>query len=252
MHNKPRSVFIVGLHRSGTTILNMILGSHSHCIAVGEVDNVIKPGQDRAWVEDHYHRCTCGSCQFWPAVMDAIDNRRAVSLEERYMVFLDIFSSHFPGKIPIDSSKHINTFKALSHVSNCTPVRITRDVRGWSVSVSNKITPRNMLRWYQMNKRFDAAIPESINLGYEPLALHTEETLATLCESLSLEYEPDMLEINNAENHILVGNRMRTAQALKIKYDSRWMSRPSIWPCLLSPVMQYNSDLVYRKQTAHS
>ncbi len=245
--NNIRTIFIAGLHRSGTTILNMILGSHSRCVAVGEVDNVIKPGQDRSWVEDHYHRCTCGSCTFWPDVMEAIDESGAEDLKARYTVFLKIFSEHFPGKIPVDSSKHLSTFKDLSSVSSCIPVRIVRDVRGWSVSLSNQITPRNMLRWYRMNRKHDTYLRGAISLGYEPLALHTEETLISLCKSLSLEYEQTMLEINNSDNHILVGNRMRTEQSLKIDYDSRWMAKTSIWPALLKPIMRYNSRLVYNQ-----
>ncbi len=243
--SKIRTIFITGLHRSGTTILDMILGTHSSCIAVGEVDNVIKVGQNRQWIEDHYNRCTCGKCEFWPAVMEAIDQQKSDSLEVRYTIFLKIFSKYFPGKIPIDSSKHLESLHVLSNISDCKSIRIVRDVRGWSVSLSSRITPNNMLRWYWKNRNFQAAAPDTIRIGYEPLVLNPEDTVPALCHTLSLEFEPTMLEINNAKSHILVGNRMRTNQSLKIKYDGRWMEKTSIWPAILFPVMKYNSQQVY-------
>ena len=223
----------------------MLLGSHSECIAVGEVDNVIGPERDRTWVEDHYGRCTCGKCNFWPIVMETIDTDGATTLADRYAAFLRTFAEFFPGKIPVDSSKHLDTYHALASVSECTPIRITRDVRAWSVSVSGKVTARKMLRWYKMNKRYDKALSHAVNIGYEPLALHTDEALSKLCEAVDLEYQPAMKEIHMSDSHILVGNRMRTSGALKIRYDSRWLAGASIWPALLRPVMNYNRRRVY-------
>jgi len=240
-----RSIFITGPHRSGTTILNMILGCNSECIAVGEVNNVIKPGQNRRWIEDHFLRCTCGQCEFWPEVIKAIDRKDSDDLETRYSIFIAVFSEHFPGKIPVDSSKNIAPLHALQRVTNCSTVRIIRDVRAWSVSQSGTICARNMLRWYKLNRYFQKSAPGAIKVGYEPLVLDPEKTVSKLCGQLALHFEPSMLAIDNTENHILVGNRMRTNESLTIQYDGRWMRHNSIWPIILSPIMHYNIREVY-------
>ena len=245
--SKIPSIFITGLHRSGTTILDMILGAHSSCIAVGEVESVIRAGQDRRWIEDHYEKCTCGKCKFWPAVMEAIDQHGSDELDDRYRVFLETFAEFFPGKIPIDSSKHIEALHALSRVSECKSIRIVRDVRGWCTSQADRITLRHMLGWYRKNRTFQALAPNAIRVGYEPLVLDIDNTVQALCNALSLEFEPSMLEFDNVMRHILVGNRMRTNKSHKIKYDGRWMEKTSIWPALLMPVMKYNTCQVYGK-----
>lgn len=240
-----KTIFITGLHRSGTTILCMILGAHPKCIAVGEVEAVIRSSRDREWVESHYNRCTCGQCRFWPEVMKNIDKAGTEDLTERYRIFLQTFAEHFPGKIPIDSSKFINSLNALSTVSNCQPIRIVRDVRGWCVSRTGKITPRLMLDWYKRNLSYERSTKHASLIGYEELILDPYNAIPRLCAKIGLEYDESMLQIPSSTDHILVGNRMRTNKSLRIRYDGRWMKCQSIWPSLLFPIMHYNNKRVF-------
>ncbi len=248
-----RTIFISGLHRSGTTILNMILGTHSDCIAVGEVANVIRAGVDRSWIEDHYPTCTCGNCTFWPEVMNAIYRSDPPELTDRYRIFLEIFADRFPGKIAVDSSKSLDALHALRVCSDCSIIRIVRDVRGWSISKKGKITPRTMIAWLRRNKALEKALEEheSIHLGYEPLIFDPQTAIAGLCSKLSLEFEEEMLCPDVSRQHILVGNPMRVdrEQRKKIRYDSRWMQSSSFWPALLKPVMDYNRKHAYAYPT---
>jgi hypothetical protein len=240
-----KTIFITGLHRSGTTILCMILGAHPQCIAVGEVEAVINSSRDRKWVESHYGRCTCGQCVFWPAVMNNIDRAGTDNLQERYRIFLSTFREHFPGKIPIDSSKVITALNAISSVSNCQPIRIVRDVRGWCVSRTGKITPRLMLGWYKGNLTYERSARNAYLLGYEELVLDPHNVIPKICEHIGIEYDEEMLQIPSSTDHILVGNRMRTDKTQRIKYDGRWMKIHSIWPSLLFPIMHYNNKRVF-------
>jgi len=242
-----RTIFISGLHRSGTTILNMIVGSHPDCMAVGEVANVIRAGVDRSWIEDHYPRCTCGNCTFWPKVMEAIDRRNPSELTARYGIFLEVFAEQFPGRIAVDSSKTLDALEALRAASDCTVIRIVRDVRGWNYSKRGKITPRQMLSWLFRNKALEKATEggAAIQMGYEPLVFDTRTVVEKLCDRLSLEFSPEMLEPDASRHHILVGNPMRVNGEHRIRYDSRWMQHASLWPVLLWPVMKYNREQAY-------
>ena len=242
-----RTIFISGLHRSGTTILNMIVGSHPDCIAVGEVANVIRAGVERSWIEDHYPTCTCGNCTFWPQVMEAINRKDPTELSERYRIFLEVFADRFPGKIAVDSSKTLDALGALQTCSECSVIRIVRDVRGWNYSKKGKITPRLMLSWLRSNRALERAIKDStsIQVGYEPLVFDTQTTVERLCSRLSLPYREEMLQPDVSRQHILVGNPMRINKEHRIKYDSRWMRDTSLWPILLKPVMDYNKKHAY-------
>ncbi len=243
--NGLKTIFIGGLNRSGTTILCMILGAHPQCIAVGEVEIVIRSNQNRKWIESHYNRCTCGQCTFWPEVMKRIDQSGSDDLKERYRIFLNTFADCFPNKIPVDSSKTISSLNAISSVSSCRSVRIVRDVRGWCVSRKGKITPNQMLEWYRRNRAYDRSVKNDILVGYEEMIFDQHNTIPTLCRKLGLEYDEEMLKIPGTTDHILVGNRMRTDKSQKIKYDERWMKRPSIWPSILFPIMKYNNKKVF-------
>ena len=61
-----RVLYIVGCGRSGSTILDTVLGNHRQTESVGEASHIAQ----KAWVEDSY--CACGSagndCHFWSQV----------------------------------------------------------------------------------------------------------------------------------------------------------------------------------------
>lgn len=67
IHQTPvRVLYIAGTGRSGSTVLNAILGSHPNCVEVGELTNLVEQG----WIQELY--CACGrrapECPFWKLV----------------------------------------------------------------------------------------------------------------------------------------------------------------------------------------
>ncbi|GAB6187042.1 sulfotransferase [Thermopirellula anaerolimosa] len=65
---RPRVAFIMGAGRSGSTVLDMLLGAHPSIQGVGELCNVVRSG----WIAGQY--CSCGrrtpDCDFWQAVRE--------------------------------------------------------------------------------------------------------------------------------------------------------------------------------------
>ncbi len=63
---RPTIAFVVGVGRSGSTILDVVLGSDPSIEGVGELVNVARSG----WINDEF--CACGkrvqSCEYWTAV----------------------------------------------------------------------------------------------------------------------------------------------------------------------------------------
>lgn len=239
-------MFVTGLHRSGTTILSFILGAHSECIAIGEVSNVISANTDRAWVESHYDRCTCGTCEFWPQVMSEIDKLGSDDYAQRYLVFRQVFEEFFPDKIPVDSSKHIHACKSVRSVTSCKIVKITRDFRGWSFSTDGRISFRKAVAWYRRNRNIDRSLDVDVSVSYECLVFEPENEIRNLCDSIGLDFEEPMLNPGDGESHVLSGNRMRLSGDRNIKYDKRWMHDSSILASLCLPAIVYNRKEVHR------
>lgn len=50
VHSGPQPIFIIGMARSGTTVLDRLLGNHSQIASVGELDDF---GRQVRWVADH-------------------------------------------------------------------------------------------------------------------------------------------------------------------------------------------------------
>ncbi len=59
-------IYIVGAGRSGSTVLDTVLGNHPDVVSVGELSNLHRSG----WTNDEF--CACGrpatTCEFWNAV----------------------------------------------------------------------------------------------------------------------------------------------------------------------------------------
>lgn len=69
--NKESIIYILGFARSGSTVLNIILGNIQQVFAAGEINAFVRSG----WVADEY--CSCGNrvsnCEFWPDVKKSMD-----------------------------------------------------------------------------------------------------------------------------------------------------------------------------------
>lgn len=234
-----KTILTTGLHRSGTTILNLLIGGHSNCVAVGEVYEALQ--MDYEWVSGRLCSCHDSKCTFWKEVMQKIQPE--YSTQVRYSNFLEVFQRSFPGKIPVDSSKDNRAYKILSTTTNCKVIKITRDVRGWSLSAKGNISFKSLLSWYLKNRKIDSFLPEAINVGYEPLIWNTEKVLKNICKHLNLKYEEQMKDCNG--EHAILGNRFLHKNLRSIIYDGRWAPNLYISPILLPQVMSYNKNIVY-------
>ena len=92
MSSKPsplRVIYIVGAGRSGSTVLDTVLGNHPEAISVGELSNLHRS----AWVNNEF--CACGEpasdCGFWSDVRsDWLASTPGASVEE-YLELRDRF-----------------------------------------------------------------------------------------------------------------------------------------------------------------
>ena len=66
-------IYICGVGRSGSTVLDIALGEHPDVISTGELTNLVK----FAWINNEYCACgrPAGECPFWAAVRQAWADR---------------------------------------------------------------------------------------------------------------------------------------------------------------------------------
>lgn len=137
--NREPIVYVTGLSRVGSTLLDLVLGCHTQIIGLGEVYEIIRPDWDRL---NSDFICTCGKaredCIVWGTVSKELKRMANDSEESRYRLVLDVFYDVFGDQaILVDSSKLLSGLKVLQKVSGAQNVKIiamTRDVRAWTIS----------------------------------------------------------------------------------------------------------------------
>ena len=134
-------VYILGLSRSGSTMLDLILGSNHNLVGLGEIFQVIRPDMNR-FLRNEY--CSCGKvtheCAFWGAASDRLKQDVSATLEERYNIVLRVFMEVFGhNRILVDSSKLLDFLNLIEKLDDVElkVIYLIRDVRAWTISRLN-------------------------------------------------------------------------------------------------------------------
>lgn len=139
--SRRKVVFILGLSRVGSTMLDLILGSHPKFVGLGEIFQVLRPDMNR-FDRDEY--CSCGKlvdeCLFWGPAANALRKKRSSNLKERYKQVFQTFDSIYDDQtILIDSSKLLSVLKIIRTMAeiDLKVIYLIRDVRAWTISRLN-------------------------------------------------------------------------------------------------------------------
>lgn len=221
--------FTAGSGRGGTTLLNMILGSHSRGFAIGELFGL--PGR--------LAESGGAPCRFCPAACPVWRQPFMDELIGRYWprgglngvlprlgparpgVYAELFE-RVGAEALFDSSKSLTWLKARladrRDWRDASPhlILITRDGRAVINSFRRKdgkvsvetYTERWIERMVELERIFAAFAPERrVRVAYETLALAPEQTVRRICRVLDLPFEPSMLDYWTHEHHTLGGNK---------------------------------------------
>jgi len=139
MPEKTEVIYIAGLSRVGSTLLDRILSCHKNIVGLGEIYEIIRPDWNRI---QERRTCTCGltveDCPFWGKAQMAMVKQSDTDISHRYQIILDNFlKTYGPGKILLDSSKLAEGIEILEKLQNKRKLKIiylTRDVRAWTIS----------------------------------------------------------------------------------------------------------------------
>lgn len=229
---KRKLVCIIGAGHCGSTLLDLIIGSHSSAFSLGEL-HAIARHMDRGNGDSPRICSVCeGVCEFWNQRASLPLIKLYYARKSRIRSFMGMVARNFynpykllfgwSGKsVLVDSSKQPYWFsKQLTPAYTLKDIDvyliyIARDGRAVVNSYLRKYPERNVGEitgnWINQvlarNSYFDQfEKTKRLLVRYEELANEPEGTVQSICEFLDLSYEKDMLRYWVHDHHLIAGN----------------------------------------------
>ena len=227
----PKVIFIMGAGHCGSTLVDLILGSHSRSFSLGELQRIHSSIDSFSKTTQICGVCV-GHCPFWNDKANlfllkffyskanpglALVSKLAQCLQNPYK----LLSKWSNKSILIDSSKRPGWIQRQLRFPHrwlgIEPylLYMVRDGRAIVSSYRRKYDDKGLAQitnhWKQetikMN-RFYEQFPhdKKITVHYEKLATNPEAVVNSLCAFLKIEYEPAMLNYWAGDHHHLYGN----------------------------------------------
>ena len=252
-------VYILGSGHSGSTLLDLLLGTHPQILSCGELLSVWQ------YLSGDKRVCACGlpvvKCSFWKEVLTCVQGREVYLARSdfdlpswrKFVLFRRKKRDHFAtayGNVNrklfdciaavsekafiVDSSKQAQRlfFLENSKMIDLKVIHLVRDGRAVMNSFLRKYGSsywwRGIYRWASPNlvglllrRQFGAQ--RWLNVSYEELATKTERTIQKICCFLDITYDPVMLNFKGRIAHNIGGNtRVLYASSSNIQIDQRW------------------------------
>lgn len=251
---ETRILYIAGSGHSGSTLLDLLLGSHPHIESIGEIIKL------PTYLDPKYGRsnmkCTCNvdinDCDYWNRILRG--HEQVFSRINNESDFESINSSlyerilNISGKeIICDSSKSISRLDQLLRCKTFKVfiVHIVRDGRAVAYSNYRKKSlnqgpfteptknvkqydfDRAIKAWQEVNKEIYMRFNDRDNyllIKYEDLCNDPNTTLNRILNRVDLTFIEEQLDFSNRIHHNVGGNRMRGLTDQKIELDKSYRS----------------------------
>jgi len=248
-------IFILGMGHSGTTLTDIILGSHSQITSMGEMEKY-----GRYFAAPEKHRCTCGKrlvdCEYWNEVQRRIEagadhwpvdlKTKNVFFEKNVTTFLRT-ALNVCGKSWIsDSSKNgarLERYQS-SACFNVFTVYVIRDPRAVAFSWQKKYGLVNFFKILgkarqQFRRKVSGikSMPHHYILRYEDLVSDPEKEMRALMGRIGLQFERRQLRFWEAPRHIFAGNSMMRRGDREIVHDVGYLEGIGFLRWLLSTLL---------------
>jgi hypothetical protein len=240
----PTIAYITSSGHSGSTLLDVLISSHSSVVSVGEIMRLrVAPGV----------RCSCAAkyvmeCPFWQRVDSALQSACRLSLGELYMRAEDdatfvrhnsaLFDAvaHVAGKpVIVDSSKNVMRLARLlaSGSFAIVPIHLVRQPQGvvYSQMRKGRSWLRQSISYARVMRRTRKLLRHRphARIHYDDLARDPRRVLEPLMSQLRLQFEPQQLQWAGRERHNFGGNRMRRSRDSTIRPDNAWEHAMPAW-----------------------
>lgn len=204
----PASIMICGAGHSGSTLLGMILGSHSHAFYMGEGGKARYLGDASKPLRKRVCKICGADCPVWS---DFVWDRDR-SLHEQV-------AAHAGRPVIVDSTKdeawiEARADEAAAAGRRAALILLGRDGRAVVNSRLRKYPdrdPEQQIRdWVGKMETSTALFARfegpKLRVRYEALASATEDVVREICDTVGLDFQPGMLRFADTPHHVLGGN----------------------------------------------
>jgi len=228
-HGNRRPVFIVGMPRSGTSLVEQILASHSEVFGGGELETlsaILNPTNTREWSPD----------LAYPQSLETLSARRANRLATSYLSVINAINSvatYVTDKMPLNllNLELVELLLPGCHVIYCTrnPLDTCLSCYMTDFAVGNEYkydlghtgaylrdTVRLMDHW---KKTLSLPILE---MRYEDLVLDTEGQSRRLLEFLKLPWEEQCLDFHRNKRVLRTASEDQVRRPIYTSSIGRW------------------------------
>lgn len=258
--------FIVGVQRSGTTLLRLLLNAHSE-IAIPEEASFLKPILKRSWVNREirgekkqklvsYLREN-EQFQLWnfdkKDILNAISEKNSITVKELMEIIYSSYAQHEQKKKWGDKSLFFGSMELLYDLfPKAKFIHIVRDGRdvfySWRKMDPSKSHPAVMaLDWkikHRLVERSLRKIPkDKIHLiRYEDLVQKPEFHLKQICEFLKIDFEQSMIDFHLSSNKYIGKHHSELIfKAIDNKNTDKWKRK-----------LTKKEQLIYQAMAGHS
>lgn len=248
-------IFILGMGHSGTTLTDIILGSHSQITSMGAMESY-----ERFFAAAEKERCTCGKriidCEFWIEVQRQIEaggerwpvdlKAKSISFEKNVSTFLRTVLNVSGKSWICDSSKNgarLERYQS-SACFNVFTVYVIRDPRAVAFSWQKHYGLVNFFRMLgkarqQFRRKVSGikSMPHHYILRYEDLVSDPEKEMRELVGRIGLRFEQRQLQFWEAQRHIFAGNGMMRRGDREIGHDIGYLEGIGFLRWLLSTLL---------------
>lgn len=230
--DKIKIIYIAGNGHSGSTLLDLILGSSAEAISVGELrqwNNYVEGRSSAKHQISNYVECTCGetfyNCPFWSKITKEI-----VLPRDRLKLLKRV--AEVSGKnIIVDSSKNIDGMLETIDLYkkgdiDLQVIYLIRHFNGMVYS-HQRIgygffeAAFQWIRYQWRLPRVLKSVPH-IKIRYEDLAGKPNETLQEISKFTGLSLDNYAKDISETTYHNICGNLMRFKGFKEIQIDEAW------------------------------
>jgi hypothetical protein len=241
---KTKIIYILGSGHSGSTLLDLILGSNSNIESGGEIRRFTKIIADKEFRDSRI--CTCGqrlsACPYWEPIFariraHGIDEQRflgdPLTAQRDNAIFVGEVLRQSGKRVFADSTKSLRRLRILekTQLFEISVLHLVRD--GRAVAFSNMQKGRKFLEhlhyWTSSNSRilrYRKTWPGRwTTVHYERLVTAPGDEVRRIIDFVGENFEEGQMNFAAHTHHNLFGNRMRRSGNSEIVPDTKYLAQ---------------------------